>query len=36
MIEDYVVSNEKIKKALEIEKIPVTAKEGLEKTFRSF
>lgn len=36
LTENYVVSNEKIKKALQIEKMPVTAKEGMEKTFRSF
>ncbi|HET9570193.1 MAG TPA: NAD-dependent epimerase/dehydratase family protein [Bacteroidales bacterium] len=36
LTENYVVSNEKIKKALQIEKMPITAKEGLEKTFRSF
>lgn len=36
LTESYVVSNEKIKKALGIEKLPLTAKEGLEKTIRSF
>lgn len=36
LTESYVVSNEKIKKALGIEKLPFTAKEGLEKTIRSF
>ena len=36
LTESYVVSNEKIKKALGIEKMPVTAKEGLLKTLASF
>lgn len=36
LTENYVVSNEKIKKALGIDKMPVTAKEGLIKTIRSF
>lgn len=36
LTESYVVSNEKIKKALGIETLPVTAKKGLEKTIRSF
>lgn len=36
LTESYVVSNEKIKSALGIEKLPMTAKEGLEKTIRSF
>lgn len=36
LTESYVVSNEKIKRALGIEKLPLTAKEGLEKTIRSF
>ena len=36
LTENYVVSNKKIKKALEIEKMPVTAEEGLQKTIRSF
>lgn len=36
LTENYVVSNEKIKKALGIEKMPVTAKEGLLKTIKSF
>jgi len=36
LTESYVVSNEKIKQALGIEKLPLTAKEGLEKTIRSF
>ncbi|GGH32281.1 NAD-dependent epimerase/dehydratase family protein [Sphingobacterium alkalisoli] len=36
LTESYVVSNSKIKSALGIEKLPLTAKEGLEKTIRSF
>lgn len=36
LTESYVVSNQKIKTALGIEKLPLTAKEGLEKTIRSF
>ncbi len=36
LTENYVVSNEKIKKALGIEKMPVSAKDGLERTVRSF
>lgn len=36
LTESYVVSNEKIKNALGIQKLPMTAKEGLEKTIRSF
>ena len=36
LTESYVVSNQKLKTALEIEKMPVTAKEGLKKTFESF
>lgn len=36
LTESYVVSNQKIKNALGIEKLPLTAKEGLEKTIRSF
>ncbi len=36
LTESYVVSNDKIKKALGIEKLPLTAGEGLEKTIRSF
>ncbi|SKB88881.1 Nucleoside-diphosphate-sugar epimerase [Sphingobacterium nematocida] len=36
MTSDLLVSNEKIKNALGIEKLPLTAKEGLEKTIRSF
>ncbi len=33
---NLLVSNEKIKKALNIEELPLTAKEGLEKTINSF
>ncbi len=36
LTENYVVSNEKIKRALGIERMPVTAVEGLRKTVRSF
>ncbi len=36
LTENYVVSNAKIKAALGIDKLPVTAKEGLVKTIRSF
>ncbi|MFD2554232.1 NAD-dependent epimerase/dehydratase family protein [Sphingobacterium tabacisoli] len=36
MTSDLLVSNEKIKKALGIKKLPLTAKEGLEKTIKSF
>ncbi len=36
LTENYVVSNTKIKVALGIDKMPVTAKEGLIKTIRSF
>lgn len=36
LTESYVVSNQKLKKALNIEKMPVTAVEGLKKTFQSF
>jgi len=35
LTESYVVSNQKIKKALGIEKMPVTAVEGLRRTFES-
>ena len=34
--ENYVVSNEKIKRDLGIERMPVTAIEGLRKTITSF
>ncbi len=36
LTENYVVSNEKIKSALGIEKMPVSAKEGMRKTLESF
>lgn len=36
LTESYVVSNTKIKQALGLEKLPLSAKEGLEKTIRSF
>ena len=36
LTENYVVSNDKIKRALGIDKMPVTAKEGLIKTICSF
>jgi len=36
LTESYVVSNQKIKTALGIAKLPLTAQEGLEKTIRSF
>ena len=36
LTENYVVSNDKIKKALGIDKMPVTAKKGLIKTICSF
>jgi nucleoside-diphosphate-sugar epimerase len=36
LTENYVVSNEKVKKALGWEKMPLTAQEGFEKTIRSF
>ncbi len=36
LTENYVVSNEKIRRALGIEKMPVSAKEGMRKTLESF
>ena len=36
LTESYVVSNQKIKNALGIDKMPVTAEEGLKKTLESF
>jgi nucleoside-diphosphate-sugar epimerase len=36
LTENYVVSNKKIKKALEIENLPVTSIQGLKKTISSF
>jgi nucleoside-diphosphate-sugar epimerase len=36
LTENYVVSNAKIKQALGIDKMPVSAKEGMRKTLDSF
>ena len=36
LTENYVVSNAKIKEALGIKRMPVTAKEGLRRTVRAF
>lgn len=36
LTENYVVSNQKIKKALGIKKMPVSAEDGLTKTIKSF
>lgn len=36
LTEDYVVSNDKIKKAIGVNKMPVRAKDGLMSTIRSF
>lgn len=36
LTENYVVSNNKIKKALQIQSFPVTAQEGIAKTIESF
>jgi len=36
LTENYVVSNEKVKKALGITQMPVSAEEGLTKTLKSF
>lgn len=36
LTENYISSNEKIKKALGIEKMPVDAREGLKNTLKSF
>jgi nucleoside-diphosphate-sugar epimerase len=36
LTESYVVSNQKLKKALGIEKMPYTAEEGMKTTFKSF
>ena len=36
LTESYLVSNQKIKIALAIDKMPVTATAGLQKTFESF
>jgi hypothetical protein len=36
MTENHVVNNGKIKQALGIDKMPVSAKEGMRKTLDSF
>jgi nucleoside-diphosphate-sugar epimerase len=36
LIENYIVSNEKIKNALKITKFPISVEEGLRKTIKSF
>jgi len=36
LTENYVVSNKKLKSVLGIEKLPFSAREGLQKTFKSF
>ena len=36
LTENYVVSNQKIKNVLGIDKMPISAKEGLRKTLESF
>jgi nucleoside-diphosphate-sugar epimerase len=36
LTESYVVSNQKLKKALDIEKMPLSAEEGMIKTLTSF
>lgn len=36
LTESYIVSNQKIKSALGIDKLPLTAEEGIEKTIKSF
>lgn len=36
LTDNFVVSNQKIKHALQIENMPVSAKEGLIKTLESF
>ncbi len=36
LTENYIVSNQKIKKALSIDKLPTEAQEGLMKTLKSF
>ncbi|WP_199732350.1 NAD-dependent epimerase/dehydratase family protein [Flavobacterium macacae] len=36
LTENYCVSNQKIKNALKIEKMPITAQKGIEKTIKSF
>jgi hypothetical protein len=36
LTENYLVSNEKLNKELGIERMPVSAKEGMIKTLKSF
>ena len=36
LTEDYLVSNEKLKKALGIERMPISAKEGMVNTLKGF
>ena len=36
LTEDYLVSNEKLKKVLGIERMPISAKEGMMKTLKNF
>ena len=36
LTEDYVSSNAKIKKALGVERMPVDARKGLQRTLKSF
>lgn len=36
LTENYVVSNEKIKRALGIEKMPLSTRDGIRKTLKSF
>ena len=36
LTEDYVSSNEKIKKALGVDKLPIKAKDGIKQTIKSF
>ena len=36
LTENYMVSNEKIKSAIGIEKLPFSAEQGLQKTIKSF
>jgi hypothetical protein len=36
LTESYVVSNQKLKQALKINKMPVGAEEGMNRTLRSF
>ena len=36
LTENYISSNEKIKKALSVEKMPVDARAGLQRTLETF